>query len=222
MNRTRSKSASKKKVYRRRSTSTTIAPSTLRSIVRSEMRRAADIKYMDYANTYAISSTGAVYTLFTNMNRGDNGLNNFNGNIITPTSLRIRYSWYSNQLFNHVRCLVFQWFDDTTPVVTGILQSNATTLATLSDTLVTNKRFIRVLHDKTYVLAPTAGGDTTPTGLGHVVRDVYIPGSRLKPVRFNATVATPVDGQLYVLLISDDAALSYPQYNFYARLSYTD
>lgn len=195
------------------------------TIVRRELRKKTDWKYTDNSAVVTnTSSTGAITSLLANLVRGDAGKDNFGGNEIYPQAVTVRYFWTSNQTYNAVRFMIFQWFDSSTPVVSGILESNATTTATLSPVLITNKRYIKVLYDETHVIAPTASGDTTVLGYGATspAIKVYIPGKRLKPVRYNSSANTLQDGNIYCLAISDDSLASYPAVSWYSRVTFSD
>lgn len=193
-------------------------------IVKKELRKNIDWKYTDNSAVVTnVSSTGTITSLLANLIRGDAGKDNFGGNIVTPQAITIRYFWTSQQTYNAVRFMVFQWFDSGTPAVTGVIESNATTTGTLSPVLITNKQFIKVLYDETHVIAPTAGGDTTPIGYGaSPAIKIYIPGKRLKQVRYNSTTNVVQDGNLFCLAISDDSLPNYPQVSWYSRVTFSD
>lgn len=193
-------------------------------IVKKELRKNIDWKYTDNSAVVTnISSTGTITSLLANLIRGDAGKDNFGGNIVTPQAITIRYFWTSQQTYNAVRFMVFQWFDSGTPAVTGVIESNATTTGTLSPVLITNKQFIKVLYDETHVIAPTAGGDATPIGYGaSPAIKIYIPGKRLKQVRYNSTTNVVQDGNLFCLAISDDSLPNYPQVSWYSRVTFSD
>ena len=182
-----------------------------------------DWKYTDKTDSGNVTSSGTITSVFSNLVRGDGGINEFNGNDIRPQAVTLKYYITTNQVFNSVRVMLFQWFDSQTPVPSGILQSTALNLATIAPILVTNKRYIKVLYDRTHVIAPSAGGDTTVLGYGSSdAHTVYIPGKRLRPVRYNSSTNVVQDGQIYVLVISDDSVLSYPIIQWYSRVTFQD
>lgn len=193
-------------------------------IVRKEIRKNTDWRYTDNSQVANNSNTtGTVSSLLANLVRGDNGFNNFQGNEVTPQGLLVKYYIHTSQVRNVVRVMLIQWFDDVVPVPLGILQNITTGLGPLSATSVTNKRYIKVLYDMTHQFAPTAGGDTTVVGEG--VTDpvtVYIPGKRMKNIRYQSTSNTVQDGCLYLLHISDDLAAPSPQITWYSRLTFPD
>lgn len=194
-----------------------------RAIVRSEIKKNSDLKYTDstIANT-AVSASGLIGTALANLIRGDAGINAFDGNTITPQGLTVKYMWYSNQIHNQVRLLCFQWLDSSTPSASSVLQSVVTGLGTLSATNVNSKDVMRVLYDKTHVIAPTAGGDTTVIGNGTSYEKFFISGKRLRKIRYNITSNTVVEGNIYFLAISDDVLATFPAINLYSRLSFYD
>lgn len=193
-------------------------------IVRKELKKKVDWKYTDInANSTNVQTTGSITSLFSNLVRGDTGLNAFDGNIIRPQAITLKYFCHTSTVRNAVRVMLFQWFDSATPVIAGILQNGGAITATLSPILVTNKSYIKVLYDRTHQFAPTAGGDTTVTGEGVTdCQTVYIPGKRLRTVRYNSSTNVVQTGNLFLLLISDDAAIPSPQINYYCRVTYSD
>lgn len=194
-----------------------------RAIVRSEIKKGSDLKYTDNSlSNVAVSSTGTLFNVLAQLTRGDAGINNFDGNTITPQGLTVKYTWNTNQSFNTVRVMCVQWFDAAPPATTGILQSGATNTVCISPINITNREFIRVLYDKTQIIAPTAGGDTTPVGFGVCNGQFFISAKRMKKIRYNVSSNTIQDGALYILLVSDDTAPSYPGLSLYSRLSFYD
>lgn len=182
-----------------------------------------DVRYTDTAfSNGAISSSSTFQSVLTNLVRGDAGLNNFQGNNIQPLYLQVDYYWNTNQTHNSCRLMVFQWFDASTPSLGGIVQSGVTGLGTISPTLVTNKPYIKVLHDDRFIFAPTAGGDTTVVGQGVHQGSCFIKQKKLKSVRYNSSTNIVQDGNIYVMMVSDDIAPTYPACTFYSRLAFTD
>lgn len=181
-----------------------------------------DIMYTDVSGAGGVTNAGTMVSLLSSISRGDNGINNFRGNTINPWSLRFKYYWSTTQSYNAVRVLIFQWFDATTPALSGIVQSVATGTATISPMLVTNLQYIKVLYDGHHMIAPTAADGGTVLGEGVACADVYIKSKKLKPIRFNSGTNVVQDGCIYALLLSDDAVVSYPQCVYYSRIAFTD
>lgn len=193
------------------------------TIVRRELRKHTDWRYADIsAASLAVYSTPQINSLYANLTRGDAGLNNFQGNVIQPQALTIKYYAETAQAFNVLRVLVFQWFDSATPALTGILQSGTTGIALCSPVNITNKQYIKVLYDKTHMLAPTAG-DAAIVGNGTIDPvTIYIPGRRMKNTRFNASTAVVQDGNIYIMFLSDDSALGTVNVTYHARVTFRD
>lgn len=195
-----------------------------RSIVRNEMKRRGDLKYVDRSGALQnMTSSGTFIKLFgTQFIQGSDGLNNYDGNTISMNGVTLKFAAQSNQNYNFCRIMVFQWLDSSVPVLSGILQDTSTGIATVSATLVTNKSFLKVLYDKTWAFAPTADSAVT---VGNAVfsDQCYIPGSRLAKVRMDAsTDATCQKGQIYLMYLSDDSVTTYPQLTYYFRGSFYD
>lgn len=199
------------------------APSpALKAMVRKEVARQGDLKYADYFGSFNVTNSGTVTSLLSNMTRGDNGLNMHQGNIITPRYLQIDYFYATQQLYNSLRLIVFQWSETTTPTLASVLQSTTSGIATISPINISSKSEIRVLADHKCIVAPSAGGDTTPIGYGTNSGSIFIPAKRLRPVRFNTSANLVQSDNIYVLYVSDDGVPVYPTLNLYSRLAFTD
>lgn len=199
---------------------------TVTAVVRKELRKKTDWLYCDYAVTNnAIYNNSQPASLLANLSRGDAGINQFNGNIIRPQAITVKYFAQTAQAaYQALRVIIFQWFDSATPALSGVLQNDATTLALVSPTLITNKGFLKILYDQLHTCALTAAdGTTLGNGLVHPVT-VYIPGKRLRPIRFPSSGATPTpqDGGLFVLALSDDQALGTINLTLYSRITFAD
>lgn len=197
---------------------------TVASVVKKELRKKTDWRYADDSqDRIPVYNTGAsIRSVFTSLVRGDTGLNNFQGNDIRPQAVTFKYFADTAQTFNVLRVILFQWFDAQAPTLGGVLQSTATNVACVSPTLVTNKKYIKILYDKTHMLAPTAG-DTNVVGNGTMDPvTVYIPGKRLRVVRYNSSTNVCQDGNIYVLAISDDTALGTVNLTYYVRTTFSD
>lgn len=195
-----------------------------RAIVRSELRRNGDLKYVDRSNALqSMSSSGTLVKLFgTQFIQGSDGLNNYDGNTLTMNGVSLKFMCQTNQNYNFCRVMVFQWLDSSTPVLSGILQDTTTGIATVSPTLVTNKSFLKVLYDKPFAMAPTADSAVT-VGNGIYEGSCYIPAKRLSKVRMDATNdATCQKGQIYLMYLSDDSVTTFPQITYYFRGSFYD
>lgn len=193
-------------------------------IVRKELRKNTDWRYADAAATgVAIYTSGAINSLLSNLIRGDAGLNNFQGNMIKPQAITFKYYAQTNQVYNVLRVMLIQWFDSATPALSGLLQSVVAGQGVIAPTLITNKEYIKVLYDKTHMLSPSAGGDSTVTGDGIIDPvTVYIPGRRLRPIKYNSGTNVVQDGNLYLVAISDDTALSTVNLTWYSRVTFAD
>lgn len=200
------------------------APAVKAEVAR-QLRANSDIKYTDVSSNYANANTNTITSATVNLTRGTAGLDNFLGNHITPVGFQGKFTLTSASVgtFNVVRVLVFQWFDASVPTISGILQAYSPPLNTLSPPLVTNKNQMRVLYDKAFYMSPTASdATTTPTGLGGVTGKFYIPGNRLKKLKFNSGSNAVQDGGIYVAYLSDDATVPQPQGAAYHRLAFMD
>lgn len=191
---------------------------TVTSVVRKELRKQIDWKYCDNNAQLPVYNLGTITSLFSNLVRGDNGLNNFQGNDLRPQAITLKYYATTSQVYNTYRVLIFQWFESAAPALAGLLQTGATGYALVAPTLVTNKKYIKILYDRTHM-------NNIPYSGGNSVMDpvtVYIPGKRLKPVRYNQNTNTCQDGNIYICLVSDDTALGTIDVTYWTRVTFSD
>lgn len=188
-------------------------------------KQTVEVKYADRGayNTSATTS-GAVVCVHNSLTRGDDAYNNFDGNTIYPLGLSFKWGTQTNQNFNYVRFVLFQWLENTTPTASDLLQDTTTGIATLSAFNVNTKGRMTVLYDKIVTIAPSAAGGSTATVLGDGIKNgkVYIPGSRLAPIRYRVGSTDIISGGIFLLYISDDNVPTYPGISYYSRLAFKD
>jgi len=209
MHRTRAKKARESKRTAAVPKPLTPAQSTA---VRQIVKQTADLKYTDFQDSVSVTTTGHLFALVGNLTRGDLGLNNLDGNNLTPVGLTVRYYWTTSIIHNAVRVLVFQWNDFSTPTMDAILQdvTVAASLLPMQNTEIGNKMNFRILHDEFFVLAPTTPGTDNDV----YYNKVFISGSRLKKIRFNPTSNQVTNGAIWMLVVSDDLVAPSPNFLF--------
>lgn len=192
---------------------------TVELAVTRQLRRNTDIKYCDVSATASpVPATGTVVSATVNLTRGSAGLNNFEGNMLKPTSFQGKYQIVSSEPNAFLRVMVVQWFDSSIPTPTGILQSVTTGFGSISPVSATNKTVMRVLYDQTHTLQNPDVAPAVALSFGKF----FIPASKMRPVRINPTATAIQDGGIYMLFVSDDTASTYPTVAFYSRLSFAD
>lgn len=198
------------------------------STVRREMRKNMDVKYTDLSANFTTCDASATSTLtsaLVNLSRGTAGLNNFQGNDIDPVGFTCKYTCITSPLvaaqYGIVRAVAFQWFDASTPTLAGVLQVTTAGIGIHSPVLVTNKAQIRILYDSLHFISPNAGDTAGIVAAGGATAKFYIPGSRLKKIRFNSGTGNVQDGAIYMMFLSDKATNT-PSVAYYTRLSFTD
>lgn len=170
-----------------------------------------------------VDNSGTVVNILSNMSRGTGMVNEFLGSEILPTSVRERMSialgpgagGVAADGTNVVRVIIFQWYDSSTPAVSGVLQ----TVNPYSPLRWENKPLINVLSDKLYGVKQQ--GETSIT-YDLVTDQIYIKSKKIKPVRFHQTNTNAQDGGLYALFISDSSIAPNPYVSSNLSVTYTD
>jgi len=186
----------------------------VRQEVKRQIARTMDVKQCFGRDTAPVgaAATGYILDLMTPLSRGDGGTNNFEGSKIIPKSLKIRYQVGATDINNLVRVILFQWDKDSVgaaPVPIDILTAAAlgTSLAPLSARHWPPVHYT-ILYDKLIQMQNNAGFSG---GLGTTVaREIFIPGSKLKPIYFDPNSYTQTQGAIYMLYVSDSLAIGHP------------
>jgi len=199
------------------------SPPSIEQRVQRAVKKNREIKYADrYQAVQAVTNAGATLDILNGLVRGDDAFNNFDGNTIYPQSVSVNYNFFTNQSYNSVRIMVVQWMENSTPGTSDILQDNATHIAPISFPAVNSKGRMRVLADRQHILSPTAAGTSIVYGDGCVNGQIYIPGSRVAPVKFRVGSTDKLTGGLFVFIVSDDAVATFPACNLASRVSFFD
>lgn len=192
--------------------------------VKRQLAAQGDFKQLqgrDLAAT-GIINTGYMLDLGTSFARGDNAINNFEGEKVFPKSLRIRLQWTANDVHNLMRCIVVQWFGPGTPAVTDILNTAgvAATQQMLCYRQWSRHKQYKILHDSMMQLDNVVGlcGQNGPQNF----LDIYISGKRIRPIEFNVNTTDYQKGGLFMLTLSDSLAVPHPDQNAVWEMIFTD
>lgn len=179
-------------------------------------------KCTQYNFAHQVSNTGVVLNLYSNMSQGTGPLDNYLGNEILPTSIRMNLSITMGPLAgvgdgtNVCRVIIFQWLDASAPVLGGVLASPSDPHSFL---LWNNTENVRVLSDKLYALSQV----TAAAGYDALCDKVYIKGKKIMPTKFDQHGAgTTQKGGLYVAILSDSAVAPAPYFQASFQVTYTD
>jgi hypothetical protein len=187
----------------------------IRSVVRNELSQTIEPKVTESTQSVAVSYAGAVVSLTGNLARGDLAVDNFQGNVIKVTRVRLSVSWATNQTFNLCRFICFQWNDASTPTPATVLAYVGSAYAPQSQFLWAAKPLLRIFYDEIVALKPrvTSGYD--------VSIDTRVIGG-FAPIKFASGSTAVQKNGIYVLYISDDAVVTYPQLTFTSEVIFTD
>lgn len=163
-----------------------------------------------------VDAFGSIFNLTSNLTRGDGAVDQFTGNLLRPSMLRIIGTWSTGQTHNTCRVIVFQWLDASLPTAAGIINVTGSPLAPFSPLLWANVHKIHVLYDEVTTLFPVAGSFSAASfncRLMNCFKTIEMP-----------TGASPVPQMagLYILAVDDDLVPAFPQLVFQAELRFTD
>lgn len=191
--------------------------------VKKQIEREKDFKQITFdTGGTTVSASGTLHNLCTSLARGDNGVNNFEGNSIQVKSIHLRCQVAVADTSNLMRTILFQWFDDTVPTPSSILASTmlGTIEAPFSWRNWSNKKLFKILKDdrtQVQALAQQTGGN------GFVVTyDIFVKGTKIRKTFFDTTGTNFQKGGLYLLVVSDSTAIAHPGFIAAGELIFTD
>ncbi len=120
-----------------------------------------------------------------------------------------------------MRILFFRWLDASTPAQSGLLTYTCVVNAPHSPIYWVNARKIKILHDEVVALKPRAAAGSFDN---KIVEFKLKLENRCPPIQLplSGAGAAPQMNGLYLLFISDDAIVSFPQIVYATELQYTD
>lgn len=186
------------------------------------MRRKGEAKSYDGAISGQIGAAGVMYSLyenalvlpFTKITQGT-GEANYIGDTITPLYITIRGLFVHSDATNALRVIVFQTLGNTVATISSLLQYPAgTTHACLSPVKKNTRRQYQILRDKIY----------TTSASGNEVKSfkIKVPMYGLQSTEFTDAAGTVGSGGLYMLLMTDSAAITHPDVRITHRVTFTD
>lgn len=190
----------------------------VRKIVKSELKKEIELKHYDRIST-GFMDNGSLTGVnpLTSIVRGTSPTN-FIGNKIKVKSLRITGSFIAADTpYNVVRMLIIQDGSTTfAPTVSNMFTNAVYPL--YSDYNVDTRDQYRVLYDKLFVLS----NDGVSTA-NHIPKffKIKISGKSLRQVGFNAS-GNPDSGTIMILLVSDSASATHPNFVMSLRTTFTD
>lgn len=183
--------------------------------VRRTLAKREEVKVHDYSIATGIDNAGTVFPLSAVL-QGQTQATRI-GIQLNPKDLDMRFILTHGDASNIMRLVVFQFHNDDqtfTPGASTILDPTAVTAGNgvMAPYNNQNKDEFRVLMDRTYVLEAGAG----------LVKKCYTTlRQRMRKIDYNGT-ATHGAENLYLLVISDSAAVTHPTITGESRLHFTD
>lgn len=205
------KSVNKRKGHRRRGGS----KAQVQALVAKAISARAEKKYfLDNQTAQSMTYSGAVYDL-SEVPQGDDDVSR-DGDSLYIRSVRVLGRMANaGGAVNHIRVIVFQWRDDSTPTASSVLIPGylGTVLAPLSLYTHDQRRKYNVMYDKKFTL-DTSGKSTVLFDTGYLFPTT-------KKISFTSGTTTGND-KLWLLVVSDTASATYPALNYVSRLTFND
>ena len=204
---------------RREAPKKTFSPQELSVITRianRQIAKKAETKYRGF-NINDAPTTSGIFTLINSIANGTGDSDRVGDSIYMKSVIFNFYTSIGDSL-NTVRAIIFQWLDDSVPTLPDVLQSGIATDAIVSlynhDNLFGKK--MNILYDKNYTMVSGANNERqVDSGMLTKLapRKVHYPGSGS---------AIPDNNRLYLLTLSDSAAVPNPGLNGFIRVRYND
>lgn len=192
-----------------------VSRSEVMSLIRANNKLMIEDKVTYTTQNGGIDYNGSVFNLLGVLVRGDAAVDQYTGNLIRPTSLRMIGTVSTNQTFNSMRIVIFQWLDASNPVPAGVWQLIGSSNAPFSTPAWLNVHKVHVLYDHLIAIAPVAGSYA-------IEKFSCFLTNCFRTVQMSNAGVNPQMAGIYCLAISDDGAPVYPQLLFNTELRFTD
>lgn len=171
------------------------------------------------AATSVDSATGYVASLCAGITRGTAD-NNFVGDVIDPTHLRIRMAINGNDSTNVIRVVLFQYKGGGGTPTLGTVFDGSVGFSYLSPYASNYSELFNILFDEMYT---TVGNGTASNCAANsaLLVDIRVPSKKLRKVHFTSSAALS-SGDIWLIVASDSAAASHPTIKYSSRLYFKD
>lgn len=185
----------------------------VRSIVRRAIAKDEEIKFAEVNSSYTVSTTAGIYNL-ANTTQGADGGSHLGDECVLHW-LRFSVNMGVADVDNFIRMIIFVWKPNmayAAPAASSILKVT-TALTNLTSPLQDDGADqFRILHDQVYTLSTTSGFSNR----AFVLRKKF----RLK--QDYTTGSSNCSNNIYVLLVSDSAAVTDPYVRFSSQIGFSD
>lgn len=188
--------------------------------VKNELAKKVDRKWINISSgPTSIDYAGATYDLLAGIDRGDAASAEFSGSSLQPIWLQMRYRVVAAGSYSTMRVIIGQMIRDrgTGPSSVGaLLNSVGSNTAPLTGFNQYGKAWYKILYDRMHTLV-------TASNLAETHK-VFIPGHKFKKVEFDTGTSNPtvLSGGIFMVVVSDDGAVSYPTFEHEHNLLYSD
>ncbi len=188
----------------------------VRTEVSRQMARKTEFKVTDTQASFSVSTAGSSISLLNVISRGETGFNDFVGNQIMPKWLQVRYEVTvgTGQVRNMLRVMIVQSNLLGTPTPADLLQAINAQISPLSARNHDRQTNYKILHDELHAV--------NENGTPNIVRNIFIPGNKLRKVTFDDPGLNLTSGGISILTISDDAIVAFPAIAWYSRIKFSD
>jgi len=190
-----------------------VSKSEVKQIVKSLLKEVQELKLFIVQGTSTSTDYNGACTDLSAIPQGDTDITR-DGDRVQLMEWSFRWAAVVGDAYNLVRVVLFQWTPDTasvTPSPSNVIQTTGTINAPLSYKSIDFVKNVHVLYDKTVFV------DTYHPVM---VNQVLIRRFHDKQMQF--TGATSRTNGLFILYISDSAAVTHPAINYYSTIRYTD
>lgn len=181
-----------------------------KQVIQQHEAQEVEKKYHDLAAAPGGAGSTGVFYSFTSTIPEGTGSEQRIGQQVTVKSLQVRYRLLYQDTTNLMRVIIFRWFQQGTPSLSQILQDTVT-VPWISPTNRLLSEFINVMYDNLVTLDATNNFQ--------YVDKIFI--KKNMNVTFD-DAGNPDYGHVYMLVLSDSAAIPHPTIEFYSRVRFTD
>lgn len=177
--------------------------------------------FISNTSSWPVSTTPSVFQLSV-IPQGDTDTSR-DGDRLMITKVYVRGYWtFSNDLYNTIRLIFFQWKPNTTPAATDILLAGpSASVDTVSQYNHDNRQLYKIMWDKFYHIegnGTTSSQPLTSTGIRPFHAILHMPNKQLQYVAGSTTGTN----QFYYLAVTDSSVTSDPTLTMSVKFMFTD
>lgn len=194
--------------------------------VKRMIRGVQELKYKNYSDTGAISSTAAISGVLFDIAQGDTDQERNGDQFRWVKALNFRYTLAVSDTSNIVRIIILQWHPSviTAPTISDILLTGPSSNVDVYSNYNHDQRFnYKILFDRTHTLVGNGTAGTFPGTTSSIITrhtNISLKRARKRVQLIGGSVSG--SNRLFMLFVSDSTLVNHPTISYSMKMYFTD